>query len=91
MSYTLFAMTHPVARKDHRCIWCGQKIAKGEQYTFERSVFDGEMQNHHWHPECLEDCRIENEHAGEWEFMPYSNDRPPAQTFRGTLEGAKEF
>lgn len=74
MSYDLLSMTHPVARKAHRCIWCGQEIPKGMQYTSERSVFDGEMQNHHWHNECLADAHANND--TEWEFMSYSNERP---------------
>lgn len=74
MSYTLLSETRPIARKEHRCIWCGQAILKGEKYVAERSVFDGEMQNHHWHPECLTDARATED--CEWEFMPYSNERP---------------
>lgn len=76
MSYCLFSETKPVARKDHKCIWCGQRIPKGEQYVAERSVFDGEMQNHHWHQECLADARENNDKYGEWDFMPYDNERP---------------
>ena len=75
MGYDLLSMTEPTARKDHRCIWCGTKISKGTKYTAEQSVFDGEMQNHHWHPECLEDAKVSNA-DGEWEFMPYSAERP---------------
>jgi hypothetical protein len=78
MSYTLLSETKPIARKDHRCIWCGQKIAKGEQYVAERSVFGGEMQNHHWHDGCAKACRAENWNESEWEFEPYSNERPVA-------------
>jgi hypothetical protein len=74
MSYELLSETYPVARKDHRCIWCGQKIAKGEKYTAERSVFDREIQNHHWHPECLKDARDANDDT--FEFEPYGNERP---------------
>lgn len=76
MSYTLLSQTTPKARKEHRCIWCGETILKGKQYTAERSVFDGEMQNHHWHPECLEDCRLENSDECEYEFLPYEHVRP---------------
>lgn len=75
MSYNLLSLTDPVARKDHKCIWCGQKIAKGEAYMNERSVFDREMQNLHWHPECWKDSRANNDEP-EWEFTPYSYDRP---------------
>ena len=74
--YNLLSETRPIARKDHKCIWCGQKIAKGEQYIAERSTYDGEMQNHHWHSECLADCRTVNANEGTWEFSPYENERP---------------
>jgi hypothetical protein len=74
MSYELLSKTRPIARKDHRCIWCGQKIPKGEQYISEQSVFDGDFQNHHWHFECLEDAQANTDY--EWEFMPYHNERP---------------
>lgn len=75
MSYVLLSQTEPIARKDHCCIWCGEIIAKGEKYTAERSVYDGEMQNHHWHTECLKACQIENFREAEYEFMPYENER----------------
>jgi len=76
MSYTLLSETQPVARKDHRCIWCGQKIPSGTKYLAERSIFDGEMQNHHWHPECAQHCREINDEEAIWEFEAYSNERP---------------
>lgn len=75
MSYELLSESRPKARKDHRCIWCGQKIEKGTTYISERSVFDGEMQNHHWHVECSEASQ-EYFSQGECEFDPYSNERP---------------
>jgi hypothetical protein len=75
MSYTLLSTTRPIARKQHRCIWCGQAIAKGESYFNERSIFDDNMQNHHWHEECLEAARRESDEC-VWEFEPYSNERP---------------
>lgn len=74
MSYSLISKTRPVARKDHRCIWCGENIPKGEQYVSERSTYDDEFQNHHWHIECLiyaQDVSDEN----PWEFSPYENER----------------
>lgn len=78
MSYSLLSETHPVARVEHRCIWCGQKILKGERYTAERSVYDGEMQNHHWHAECLRAARADSEL--DWEFNAYDNERPAVST-----------
>lgn len=76
MSYTLLAKTEPVARKDHRCIWCYGSIAKGTKYLAERSVFNGEMQNHHWHPECWKACADESAGECEWEFTPGEGQRP---------------
>lgn len=85
MGYTLLSLTYPVARKDHRCIWCGQKIAKGEGYMNERSVFDGDMQNHHWHPECWKDSHTNNDEP-EWEFTPYSYERPVVRILPYTVQ-----
>jgi hypothetical protein len=78
MSYTLLSETFPVARKQHRCIWCGQPIPVGEKYRNERSVYDGEMQAHHWHQECAAAQQAEGSEYGEWEFSPYDNERPEA-------------
>jgi len=75
MSYELLSSSRPIARKDHRCIWCGQKIEKGTKYRSEQSVFDGEFQNHHWHEEC-DRAAQEYFRYGEEEFEPYGNERP---------------
>jgi hypothetical protein len=77
MSYTLLAERFPVARKAHRCIWCGESILVGEKYRNERSVFEGEMQHHHWHMECSEACAQENRDEGcSYEFSRWDNERP---------------
>ena len=78
MSYTLLSESHPVAAKEHQCIWCGQPIRVGETYRHERSIFQGEFQNHHWHPECDEVFTDICTH-GEEEFTPYDNERPQVQ------------
>jgi len=75
VSYELLSLKHPTARKDHRCIWCGGKITKGAMYASERSVFDGEMQNHHWHEECYEYAPVAMEES-VFEFTPYENEPP---------------
>ena len=76
MSYALLSATTPKARKEHRCIWCGQKILIGETYRHERSVYDGDMQNHKWHLECDKASAEYFAENGE-EFDPYDNERPP--------------
>ena len=34
------------ARKQHKCIYCGKTIQKGEQYNRESGMFDGEFQDY---------------------------------------------
>lgn len=78
MSYTLLSESHPVARKKHRCIWCGESIQPGEKYRRERGVFDGNMQDFAWHPECAQAQLDEIRATGEPEFFAYENERPVA-------------
>jgi hypothetical protein len=70
------------ARKAHRCIWCGQTIFPGDAYTYERSIFEGEPQSHHWHPECLEALRevIRYEGGEPVPFDAFNEERPTART-----------
>jgi hypothetical protein len=70
------------ARKCHKCIWCGQTIFAGDPYTYERSIFEGEPQSHHWHPECLACLRelMAADGGHEYEFNPYYEERPTART-----------
>jgi hypothetical protein len=73
MSYHLFSKKDTVARKIHRCVWCGETIAPGSTYRYEVSVYDGTFQNHHWHPECDDDAGSD---GGDFEFIPHDNERP---------------
>jgi len=72
MSYTQLRRTKPIARKNYRCVYCGEKIHKGEKHIHEISIFEGEFQDHRWHKECLS-SHIK---SGEVEFDYMSNDRP---------------
>ena len=71
--YVQFSLITRKARKPHLCIWCGQKIIAGEKYLDERSMFDGHIQRHRWHPEC---SKASQDHRDEVEFQPYENERP---------------
>lgn len=44
----------PVARKTHRCCWCGEAIIVGEKYNRWRGIFEGQIQTTKMHLECLE-------------------------------------
>ena len=76
MTYHLFSDTVRRAAKQHRCIWCGQAINKGDTYVDERSVYDGSIQRHRWHPECIQDARDGWAQGDDQEFLAWSNDRP---------------
>lgn len=75
MSYTLFEMLVRTAKKKHQCIWCGQDIAPGSKYKDERSVYDGNIQRHRWHPECQKASQ-DHFRTGEEDFDPFENERP---------------
>ena len=72
MSFLLLTQTKLKARKDHRCIWCGQLIPKGENYIRESSIFENDFQDHKWHPECHEVAVAKV----EGEFDAGCNERP---------------
>ena len=75
MSYVLMDDSTPKARKPHTCIWCGQKILKGETYRREKSIYDGHWQDHRWHLEC-DKAAAEHFRHGDEEFEPGDNERP---------------
>jgi len=75
MSYSLIKETWPVARKRHKCIWCGESILPSEKHRHEISNYCGELQDHRWHAEC-DEAAGEHFSNGEEEFAPYDNDRP---------------
>lgn len=64
-----------VARRPHNCTWCGQLIAKGETHLMWKSVDDSWMTNR-MHPECHAACNDECRYYGEYEYIPYDNERP---------------
>ena len=76
MSFTLFEKVPRKAHKAHRCIWCGQAIAVADPYLDERSVYDGNVQRHRWHPECDKAALDYFRESHEEEFQPWENERP---------------
>lgn len=75
MSYQLIGENTRKAAKDHRCVWCGQKIPKGTSHVHERSKYDGDFQNHRWHGECIDAMREYGRKTGDWEFEYHGNPR----------------
>jgi hypothetical protein len=74
MSYLLLSETTPTARKDHRCIWCPEMILKGEKHIHEVSTYEGDFQDHRWHPECRK-AMMENFNRNEPEFDAHACKR----------------
>ena len=75
MSYQLLSKTEPKARKEYRCIWCPEKILRGAQHVHEVSKYDGDFQDHRWHPECKQASYRFFRESGEEDFIPHSCQR----------------
>ena len=41
-----------IARKPHRCDYCGEWINKGEKYDYQKNIFDGTFYEWHTHLAC---------------------------------------
>lgn len=65
---------YPVARVQHRCEWCGEKIPRGEKHFKFAGVWEGEFQDWRMHLEC-EVARSSEDEFGEG-FTPFENERP---------------
>lgn len=72
MSVTLLESTTPTAAKAHKCIWCGEQIAKGERYDRNKMIYDGDFHDNKFHLEC---GRASQQLDAGDEFTPYSNPR----------------
>lgn len=78
MSDDFSDVRHPRAAVDHRCIWCGEMIPKGDVHAHFAGKWHGEFQDWRMHPECHEDCA--SDFALEEGFMPYEHKRPRIDT-----------
>lgn len=81
MSYQLLSSSRPRARKGYDCIWCREKIVKGEQHVHEASRYCGDFQDHRFHTDCFSAAREYFSEDGEAEFDPHAHKR-------GSLEEA---
>ena len=64
------------AAKEHRCIYCGESIPKGESYREQTGYWEGSAFRNRFHAECFQALCDE----GEGEFTPYSEERPRTPT-----------
>ena len=63
-----------VGRKDHRCIWCGGPIPKGESHNHFSGMWEGEWQNWRMHHECYEQSSDDDTLRDG--FTPYEGEMP---------------
>lgn len=78
MGFEFLTETTPTARKVHCCIWCGEKIKKGEKYIRQDGLFDGDFQSNKYHAECRKAAtayfRLDKDSFDDT-FEPYSFKR----------------
>lgn len=68
------------ARKPHKCDWCGRNIEKGEQYEYQKFVFDGDIYDWKTHLAC---SRVA---SAIWDYV----DPDEGMTAEEFMEGCQE-
>jgi hypothetical protein len=91
MSFVSLSESEPVARKPHRCIWCGEEITKGVKHFHYTGKFDGDFQSNRLHLECWKpdpanrqaqlraDCFPSEDGAGEGTIVDHNAGWRPAE------------
>lgn len=79
MTYRIISETHPVANRQHQCIWCSEPIGAGERYVRECFRLDGALKFRQWHPECAEACLAQPAGAP---LVSHANARPLSDAMR---------
>lgn len=52
MSIYIIEQKNKIARKLHRCDYCNELINKGEEYEYQKNIFDGDFYEWHTHLSC---------------------------------------
>lgn len=94
--YRTLEISHPKARKRHRCQWCGEFILVGEEHQKTVGIFEGDFQSWRAHHECIHmmDClRKTDDNLCEDGFMPYAHrrGRKYPQRVAARLQGEKDW
>lgn len=65
-----WSKTHPVARKEHRCVVCRATIKPGQRYLRESSKWEGEVSS----DACCITCEADRDQFGEaHRGVPFAN------------------
>ena len=79
MGFELLRESTQVARKEHKCVWCGEIILKGEKYHSRTYIFEG-LQSDKTHNDC-------NSVMNKIDWNYYDNGFYPYNFTRGTNKG----
>lgn len=71
----VFKSTNQIAKKEHRCTWCSQRILIGEKYARWANVDDSFFVSK-MHEECVGAMLDEFRETGDNEYLPFENERP---------------
>lgn len=77
MSTIPFDILKRKARKEYQCVYCGEKILKGEAYSRASGSWDGDLQDWKMHNECLSQHDKENKEEGG-DGTIFGGERPTA-------------
>lgn len=75
MSWTHLSTSHPIARKEYRCIWCSEPILKGEKHVIISGIGDGDFQSNRFHAECYKASQLYFQTTFDDFFDPYEFKR----------------
>lgn len=73
--FILLSETFPKARKEYKCIWCGEAIVKGEKHSHLASKYEGSFQDQRWHSDCMIAAQYYFQITKESDFEPYHYKR----------------
>lgn len=65
----------PTARREYRCIWCGEKIPKGEKHHQQVGTVYGDFQDNRYHAECWGAAVDDWNSGGDCDFEEASHKR----------------
>ena len=69
MSFELLSGSFPVAKKAHKCVWCGEEIKIGEKHYKFVGLNDGDFQSSRLHNECWDAMKRDMNQTEEHEYQ----------------------
>ena len=83
---TMLKESHPIAKKEHICEFCGGKINKGQKYCRQTNIYDGYIYDWIEHEECYQ-IASELDMSGECDF----DEGWAVQLFSHIIEGELHY